>query len=194
MSSKRSVNLHVEGVPNPNAMKFVLENGILVDQPYEFKDLTEATQSPLARKLLMLRYVDRVMINRNYITVLKVVKESEPWKDLLFEVRSLIHQHLERNDPILYIGTKALRHIPSEDAIIVMVKQLLDRQIRPAAQEDGGDILFESYENGILNLTMHGSCHGCPYVMNTMKDGVEKLITNMIPEVKRVTATANNVL
>ena len=193
MSSTRRVHLHVEGVPNPNAMKFVLENGILVDQPYEFSDLTEAAQSPLARKLLMLRYVDRVMINRNYITVLKVVKESLPWKDLLFEVRMLIQQHLERNDPILYIGTRALRHIPSEDAVIVMVRELLDRQVRPAAQEDGGDILFESYRNGILNLTMHGSCHGCPYVMNTMKDGVEKLITHMIPEVKRVTATANNV-
>ena len=194
MSNNRQVHLHVEGVPNPNSMKFVLENGILVDRPYEFNNLNEASQSPLARKLLMLRYVDKVLINRNYVSVLKLAKESQPWRELVFEVKMLIQQHLERNEPIMYIGTQALHHTPSEDPIIDMVRQLLDRQIRPAAQEDGGDILFESYNDGILNLTMHGSCHGCPYVLNTMKDGVEKLITQMIPEVKRVTATGNNVL
>ena len=76
-SPKRKAILHIEGVPNPNAMKFVLENGILTDTPYEFTSLADTMNSPLAQKLMMFRYIDRVMLNRNYITVVKQAT-SEP--------------------------------------------------------------------------------------------------------------------
>lgn len=189
----RRVHLHIEGVPNPLAMKFVLENGILTEDAFEFRTYKEAAVSPLARKLLLLRYVDRVLINRNYITVLKDNSPEPAWQEVLLEVRMLIQQHLENNDPILYMGSEAISHEKSDDVIIEMIVDLLDKHIRPAAQEDGGDILFESYGNGVLNLSMHGSCHGCPYVMETLKKGVEPLITNMIPEIQKVVARGNGV-
>lgn len=191
---KREVMLRMEGVPNPNAMRFVLENGVLVDKPYEFLSLGEAKVSPLARKLLMLRYVDRVLLNRNYLTVVKKINQSPAWDKILYDLRTIISSHLEQNEPILFLGASTIEHVRSDDVIVKLITDLLDQKIRPAAQEDGGDILFESYQNGILNLSMHGACHQCPYAIQTMKDGVEKVLTSLIPEVKQVTALENNVV
>ncbi|RMG55716.1 MAG: NifU family protein [Bacteroidetes bacterium] len=191
---KRTVNLHVEGVPNPDAMKFVLENGTLVDEPYEFTSLTDAELSPLARRLFMLRYVDRVLLNRNYITVLKSSQPGTPaWDEVIFELRALIQQHLEANEPILFLGAAELAHRRTEDEVIALVNKILDQRVRPAAQEDGGDILFHSFQDGVLNLSMHGACHHCPYARQTIKDGVEKLMRHYIPEVQRVVARENRV-
>ena len=186
--------MHTEGVPNPNAMKFVLENGNLVDQPYEFRSYSEATNAPLAKKLLLLRYVDRVLMNRNFITVVKTIKDSPAWDKILFELKMMIEQHLEANEPILYIGVDPILHVRSDEVVVELVRNMLDQHIRPAAQEDGGDILFESFKDGVLNLSMHGSCHLCPYANQTVKEGVEKLLTNMIPEVKKVTAVENMIV
>ena len=183
---KRQVIMHVEGVPNPNAMKFVLENGILSDRPYEFTSYGMAKDSPLASKLLLLRYVNRVLLNHNYVTVVKEEKGSPLWDDILYELRMLIQQHLENDEAILYVGAPELTHPRNDDVIVQLVRDLLDRHIRPAAQEDGGDILFESYQQGVLELSMHGACHKCPYVKDTLGKGVEPLITARIPEVKEV--------
>lgn len=95
----RQVHLHIEGVPNPNAIKFVLENGILTDKPYEFTSIKEAEVSPLARKILMLRYVDRVLINRNHITILKTHQQSPEWDKILMELRFIIQDHLKKMNP-----------------------------------------------------------------------------------------------
>jgi Fe-S cluster biogenesis protein NfuA len=190
----RKALLHIEGVPNPNAMKFVLENGMLVDEPYEFSSWSEAETSPLARRLLMLRYVDRVLLLGNAITVVKDKENSPAWDGILPEVRNLIQSHLDENEPILFLGAKKLAHQESEDPVILLIRQILDRQIRPAAQADGGDIVFDSYQDGVLNLSMHGACHRCPYVMQTMKEGVEKMLLHLVPEIKSVTALENGVM
>ncbi len=189
----RKAHLHIEGVPNPLAMKFVLENGILTEEAFEFQSYQEASVSPLARKLLLLRYVDRVLIFRNHITVLKTPDPATNWDSVLYEVRMLIQQHLEDNEPILYMGSTSLTHERSDDVVVQIIVNLLDEHIRPAAQEDGGDILFESYESGVLNLSMHGACHGCIYVNKTLKKGVEPLIMGLAPEVKKVVARGNGV-
>ncbi|TAE50337.1 MAG: NifU family protein [Bacteroidetes bacterium] len=188
----RRALFHIEGVPNPRAIKFVLENGILTDEPFEYRSYADAATSPLARKLLLFRYVESVLIHRNYITVLKSPTDSPDWEEALPELRMLIQGHLDANEPILFIGANTLVHSTSEGAVLELIRDILDRHVRPAAQEDGGDIFFESYENGVLNLTMHGSCIGCPYVTQTIKEGVEPLIRSIAPEVRRVTATANN--
>ncbi|MEM7511504.1 MAG: NifU family protein [Bacteroidota bacterium] len=190
---KRQVVLHVEGVPNPNAIKIVLENGILADTPYEFSSFGEAKNSPLARKLMMLRYVERVMINFNYVTIVKSRLNSPAWDDILFELKMLIQQHLEQDEPIMYVGTTALHHKRTQEEVLEVVENILDKHIRPAAQVDGGDILVDSYDKGVLNLTMHGACHLCPYAVQTLKQGVEPVLMQMVPEIKRVTAIANNV-
>ncbi len=190
---KRKVVMHVEGVPNPNALKFVLENGLLVDRPYEYTSWKQTESSPLARKLLMLNYVERVMLNRNYVTILKDPQKGPLWETITPELRMIIQGHLEDDEPILYLGAEEVTHQRSDETVVPIIKELLEKQIRPAAQEDGGDIVFESYRNGVLDLSMHGACHGCPYVLDTLKKGVEKLMNHYVPEIKRVTATNNGV-
>ncbi|MDX2282627.1 MAG: NifU family protein [Bacteroidia bacterium] len=191
--TKRTALLHVEGVPNPNAIKIVLENGILADEPYEYRDYREAASSPLAQNLLMLRYVDRVFLNRNYVTLVKT-GDLPRWDEVLPELRAILQQHLEENEPILYLGAQSLQHARSDEVVMELARDLLNRYIRPAAQEDGGDIVIESFSGGVLNLNMHGACHRCPYAPQTMKEGVEKVLMGMIPEIRKVTATGNHVL
>ncbi|GAB4402731.1 MAG: NifU family protein [Bacteroidia bacterium] len=187
----RQVNMHIEGVPNPNAMKFVLENGLLAEEAYEFRSMAEAEYSPLARKLLMLRYVERVLIFYNHVTILKQEQGSPEWQDILPGLRAIIQGHLEANEPVLYIGVEKLAHRNDGDTIESLIRQVLNQRVRPAAQEDGGDILFDSFDNGTLNLSMHGACYHCPHAGQTLKQGVELLMTSLFPEVKRVTATSN---
>lgn len=178
--------MHIEGVPNPRAMKFVLENGILTDRPYEFASLDEAANSPLARRLMMINYVEKVMLNANYITVLKRETGSPEWTEVLPELRGLIQLHLEDNQPILFIGAKAVEHKRSDDIVVDIIVKLLDEHIRPAAQVDGGDIVFENYKAGVLELSMHGSCTACPYMSETIGKGVEPMMKSMVPEVREV--------
>lgn len=185
--AKRTPLLHVEGVPNPNAMKLVLENGVLTDQPYEFTNYGTAEGSPLARKLLLIKYVDRVLIHFNYITVSKKVEGSPSWDDILFQVRAIIHEHLEADEPIIYVGTGHLEHNPSDDdPLLDVVHSMMNRGIRPAAQADGGDIIVEGYENGVLRVSMHGACSGCPYASQTISQGLQPLLNEFVPEVRRV--------
>lgn len=182
----RKVNMHIEGVPNPNAMKFVLENGMLTENEFEFQKFSETGSSPLARKIMMLRYVERVLIYRNYITVLKNPESEIEWQQVLPEVREMIVSHLQQNEPIIYIGAKEVLHNEGTDVLISLIKDLLNEHIRPAAQEDGGDLVFESFEKGIVMLRAVGACHGCVYATQTVKQGVEPLLTSLIPEVKEV--------
>ena len=183
---KKQVNMHIEGVPNPNAMKFVLENGLLTDEPYEFQTYKEASLSPLAQKIMMLRYVDRVMLNKNYVTVLKNPASSPEWNAILFEIRAIIVQHLEADEPILYVGSQTVDHVSSDDIAVKLALDLMNKFIRPAAQEDGGDIVFEKYENGVLYVSMHGACHTCPHIMTTLKQGLEPVLQGTIPEIREV--------
>ncbi|MCI4669729.1 MAG: NifU family protein [Bacteroidia bacterium] len=190
---KRRAFIEFEGVPNPQAIKLVVKNGILTDEPYIYSDWSKAESAPLAKKLLMLRYVDEVFINYNYVSVLK--KEDSPeWDNLLPELRMMIQQHLEDNEPILYLGAEKLEHPKTDDVVLGMAQELLDKKLRPYAHEDGGDFVIESYEDGVLNLRMHGACKRCPYAAQTLKEGVEKLLNTAIPEIKKVVALDNNVL
>lgn len=182
----RKVNMHIEGVPNPNAMKFVLENGVLTENEFEFQKFSETGSSPLARKIMMLRYVERVLIFRNYITVLKNPTSELEWEEVLAEVREMIVSHLQQNEPIIYIGAKEVKHSDSDDVLVELIKELLNEHIRPAAHEDGGDLMFDSFEKGVVTLRMIGACHGCVYASQTVKEGVEPLLTGNIPEVKEV--------
>ncbi|MFK7970056.1 MAG: NifU family protein [Bacteroidia bacterium] len=183
---KRAAILHIEGVPNPNAMKFVLENGVLTDTPYEFASLADTMNSPLAQKLMMFRYIERVMLNRNYVTVLKTAKNSPEWQEIMTDIKSMIQTHLEQDEAILLMGVKENEHTKSDDPVAELVIDLLNKVVRPAAQEDGGDILFDSYDNGVLTIRMHGACHECPYIMQTIKGGVEPAVRSVVPEVKEV--------
>lgn len=183
----RQVQLHIEGVPNPNAIKFVLENGVLSQDSYEFTQFADTGYSPLARKLFMFKYIESVLVFKNYITLRKKADSDIEWEEVLLELKGIVQGHLAANEPILYLGMAKNEHnIPKDEVLGEMIQQVLDGFVRPAAQQDGGDIFFDSYENGVLKLGLKGSCKGCPYINQTVQQGVEPALRQYVPEVKQV--------
>ena len=75
-----------------------------------------------------------------------------------------------------------------DDEIVVQIKELLETRVRPVVAQDGGDITFQGFEDGVLYLTMRGACAGCPSSTMTLKNGIENMMRHFIPEVKRVEA------
>jgi Fe-S cluster biogenesis protein NfuA len=98
----------------------------------------------------------------------------------------MIVSHLEENEPIAYIGIPNIQQPETSDMLEKFIIELLDEHIRPAAQEDGGDIFLESFKDGKLKLNLIGACKGCPYSHQTVQQGVEPLLKSFIPEVKEV--------
>lgn len=182
----RQAHLHIEGVPNPDAIKFVLENGILSQDPYEFTAFSQTGYSPLARKLMMFKYVESVLIHKNYITLRKKQGSKMEWEEVLMELRTLIQSHLEKNEPILYMGFDACQHKRGDDELQELVEEVFNKFVRPLTHEDGGDIFVESYQNGELKLSLHGSCKGCPYVHQTIEQGVVPVLRQYVPQVQKV--------
>lgn len=184
----RQVNLHIEGVPNPSAIKFVLENGVLTQEEFEFVSYAETGYSPLARRLMMFRYIERVLIHKNYITLIKSSAPASPeWEEVLPELRQAVISHLSANEPILYLGMKPVAHAKTEDVMATLAQQIMDVYVRPATQEDGGDILVKSLENGELKLTLKGACKGCPYIHETVGKGIVPLMQEHVPDIKKIT-------
>ncbi len=181
----RQVNLHFEGVPNPQAIKIVLENGVLTQEAFEFTSFSETGYSPLARKLMMYKYVERVLIYKNYITVIKS-NNSPEWEEILPELREAVNTHLSKNEPILYLGKPPIAHGTEDEIMFNLAKQVMDTHIRPFAQEDGGDILLESLENGVLRIALKGACKGCPFIKETVQKGIVAVMNEHVPSIKRI--------
>uniref|UniRef100_UPI0035D06561 NifU family protein n=1 Tax=Bartonella sp. AA81SXKL TaxID=3243438 RepID=UPI0035D06561 len=161
----------------------------------EFRDREEAAKnSPLAAKLFNIPNVNGVFFGYDFITVSK--KEGE-WQHLKPAILGTIMEHFLSGDPV--INTNATRQAQThalneefyneKDADIVLtIKELLETRIRPAVANDGGDITFRGFENGIVYLNMRGACAGCPSSTATLKHGIENLLRHFIPEVVGVEA------
>lgn len=187
-AQKRPVHIYMEANPNPNSMKFVV-NFMLADDGISFDYPTqESTEtSPLANELFNFAAVERVFIAANFITVSK--KEDVEW----FEIQDFIREHIKK---YLESGKSAVTVVYDKDPlfdendseIVKKIKGILDEYIRPAVEQDGGAIVFHSFQDGIVKVLLQGSCSGCPSSTVTLKAGIQNLLTRMIPEVKEVQA------
>ncbi|WP_208441693.1 NifU family protein [Bartonella raoultii] len=187
--------IQTEATPNPATLKFLPGRVVLSEGVLEFRDREEAAKnSPLAAKLFNIPNVNGVFLGYDFITVSK--KEGE-WQHLKPVILGTIMEHFLSGDPVIsnnaMTGAKA-RTLDEEfydekDADIVLtIKELLETRIRPAVANDGGDITFRGFENGIVYLNMRGACSGCPSSTATLKHGIENLLRHFIPEVVGVEA------
>jgi len=162
----------------------------------EFKSEGEAEKSsPLAHKLFALPEVCGIFLGRDFISVTKA--EEADWGDLKPAVLDIVMEHFTLGHPVMLDeALDAVRsdaekaHAPSDldSEIVKQIKELLDTHIRPAVARDGGDVLFDSFEDGIVYLHMQGACSGCPSSTMTLKSGVQNLLQHYIPEVVEVRA------
>jgi Fe-S cluster biogenesis protein NfuA len=196
-NKEKAVSVYAEANPNPESMKFVLSTvllpeGVSVDYP----NVEAASNSPFAQELFNFEYVSRVFIASNFVTVTK--NTDEQWVQLIPELRLFIKSYVEAGGPVFLQDpvveqtqavTDATSELTGEDAIIShKVIDLLENYVRPAVEQDGGNITFKSYKDGVVTVNLQGSCSGCPSATITLKSGIENLLKRMVPEVTEVVA------
>lgn len=183
-----------EETPNPQSLKFVVRNDQdakkLTSEPVAFVDATEAKASPLAEKLFGFPWMAGVFIGQDFITISK--QDWVDWDVLTDPLRSLLEEHLNEGLPLfaeVSASTSAdSAHATSDDPVTQKIMEIIEREVRPAVAMDGGDILFQKYENNIVYLRMKGSCQGCPSSTYTLKMGIETRLKEAVPEIQEVVA------
>ncbi len=176
-----------EQTPNPASLKFLPGREVMASGTANFPDADSARRSPLAERLFALAEVKGVFFGADFITVTK--GEEADWYRLKPTILAVIMEHFTAGRPVL---TTPLEREPesaeADDEIVVQIKELLETRVRPAVAQDGGDITFCDYEDGVVYLHMQGSCSGCPSSLATLKAGIENMLRYYIPEVSEVRA------
>ena len=190
------ISIYTEMTPNPETMKFVANKLLYPGKSIDFADESTAKPSPLAQQLFSFPFIKSVFIASNFITLTKTA-ETEDWQDIVPTIRQFLKEYLEEGKPVvneeeIEAMKQPSRNMPAadDDDVVKRIKELLENYVKPAVEMDGGAIQFKSYENGVVNLTMQGSCSGCPSSTITLKAGIEGMMKRMIPEVKEVVAEA----
>jgi len=180
--------IETETTPNPATLKFLPGRAVMEQGTANFTDAEAATRSPLAVRLFDLGGVTGVFYGADFVTVSK--DDEASWQQLKPAVLGAIMEHFTSGAALL---TKSDAPVPEGDTedegeVVTQIKELLETRVRPAVAQDGGDIIFESYADGIVYLQMHGSCSGCPSSTATLKAGIENMLKHYIPEVVEVRA------
>lgn len=183
----RTMFIQTQETPNPNSLKFipgvkVLEEGQTRDYPTPMSSL----HSQLAKLLFRVEGVKGVFFGPEFITITKVDDEVE-WRVIKPQVYAVIMDFFASGLPVINENEpkdgQEVDDGEEEDETVMMIKELIDTRIRPTVQEDGGDILFMGFENGIVKLKLQGSCTSCPSSVVTLKGGVENMLQFYVPEV-----------
>ncbi len=178
------IQITAEKTPNPNALKFMV-NQTLTKEPYECNSAQKAqNQSTLAYKLLSLPWIVNVFIGENFITVTK-----EDWVDWEPVQEPLIHMMKESilsGSPLVQSKNHSSQPLQPHSTVVEKIKFIINQDIQPAVQRDGGFIQFSKFKDGKLYVELKGACSGCPSAEFTLKQGIEQLIRQEVPEVQEV--------
>lgn len=199
------VNVYAESTPNPSALKFVSSRMLLFEGSAEFHHPSETSNCPLAGGLFAFSGVKSVFISSNFITV---TKEGEiDWYEITNILREYIRSFLMSGEKVFLSDpnpvslpeaaasgsvTPKLERSTSEEADLEeRISQILEEYVKPAVEQDGGEIRLRSFQDGIVTVSLRGSCSGCPSSTITLKSGIENLLKSMMPEVREVVAEAD---
>lgn len=188
--------IETEPTPNPSTIKFLPGRAVMPNGTRDFADPEEAEASPLADALFRLGDVTGVFFGSDFISV--TAGPGVNWADLKPEILGVLLDHFSADLPLFASGTAGDIAVPSDDElpldnpedeeIVVQIKELIDTRVRPAVANDGGDIVYRGFQQGIVYLTMQGACAGCPSSSATLKQGIEQLLKHYVPEVNEVRA------
>ncbi len=180
--------IQTEATPNPATLKFIPGKPVVHGNPIDFRSASDAVNSPLAQRLFAIAGVSGVFLGGDFITV---SKDDGEWQHLKPAILGVIMEHYMSGAPVVMDAaprsSASSEEFEAEDTEIVKtIKDLLDSRVRPAVAQDGGDITFQGYRDGVVFLNMKGSCSGCPSSTATLKHGIENLLRHFIPEVTEV--------
>ena len=191
------ISIYTEMTPNPETMKFVANKLLYPGKSIDFPDEASASPSPLAKELFSFPFIKSVFIASNFVTLTKT-SGTDDWMDVIPTIKQFLKEYLENGGLVVnedelenHVSQAASNAVSGDDDDVVKrIKELLENYVKPAVEMDGGAIQFRSYDNGVVNLALQGSCSGCPSSMITLKAGIEGMMKRMIPEVQEVVADA----
>jgi Fe-S cluster biogenesis protein NfuA len=184
--------IQTEATPNPATLKFIPGRIVMDEGTLEIRDTTRAQSSPLARRLFGIEGVSGVFLGSDFVSVTK--EASNEWQHLRPAVLGAIMEHFLSGDPVMdgplepHASGGEEFFDPGDAQTVETIKELLETRIRPAVAGDGGDITFRGFKDGIVYLTMKGSCSGCPSSTATLKHGIQNLLRHFLPDVREVQA------
>ncbi|HEV7984061.1 MAG TPA: NifU family protein [Xanthobacteraceae bacterium] len=180
--------IQTEATPNPATLKFLPGRPVLPDGVLDIPDAAQAAKSPLAERLFAVPGVTGVFLGSDFITVTKTDSE---WQQIKPAILGAIMEHFMSGAPMLATGAGAAaaedEFFETKDAdTVATIKELIETRVRPAVANDGGDITFRGFKDGIVYLNMKGSCSGCPSSTATLKHGIQNLLRHFVPDVVEV--------
>ena len=180
--------IQTEATPNPATLKFIPGRVVLDGGPMEFASREAASRSPLAEKLFDVPGVTSVFYGSDFVTV---TKASGEWQQLKPAILGAIMEHYMSGAPLLHDASAGAEDADeffeeSDAETVAAIKELIDTRVRPAVANDGGDITFRGFKDGIVYLNMQGSCSGCPSSTATLRHGIQNLLRHYVPEVVEV--------
>jgi Fe-S cluster biogenesis protein NfuA len=181
--------IQTEQTPNPATLKFLPGRDVMGNGTADFATVEAAKRSPLAEHLFTVDGVTGVFLGSDFITVTKAADKD--WHLLKPAILGAIMEHFTSGRPIV-AGVDAASDsegAAEEDSeVVAQIKDLIETRVRPAVAQDGGDIIFQGFEDGIVFLHLQGSCSGCPSSTATLKAGIENMLKHYVPEVVEVRA------
>jgi len=178
--------IQTEDTPNPATLKFLPGREVMgARPPADVPNMDAAAASPLAAALFAIDGVSSVFLGADFIAVSK--NETE-WQHIKPAILQAIMEHFVADLPVMHDDGDMAVADEEDDETVAAIKQILDTRVRPAVAQDGGDIVFHSFEDGIVSLYLRGACAGCPSATATLKQGVENLLKHYVPAVSEVRA------
>jgi len=181
--------IQTEETPNPATLKFLPGRVIMTEGTADFKSREEASKSPLALHLFEVDGIKGVFFGSDFITITK--EDAPSWAVLKPSILSNIMEHFITHQPLFYGERTSIGIDQEDDPIAIQIREILDTRVRPAVAMDGGDIVFDRFEDGIVFVHMQGACSGCPSSSATLKSGIENMLRHYVPEVLEVRAIEN---
>ncbi|MDJ0949616.1 MAG: NifU family protein [Alphaproteobacteria bacterium] len=182
------MQIWTEPTPNPATLKFLTGAAVMPSGTANFPTPESAGRSPLAEALFRIDGVTGVFLGADFITVAKA--DEADWDALEPALTAAIADHFANGRPVLTAAgeDETAAEDGADGEIVAQIRELLDTRVRPAVAMDGGDIVFQGYEDGVVYLYMQGACAGCPSSTATLKMGIENMLKHYIPEVVEVRA------
>ncbi len=180
------MNIQTEFTPNPSSLKFLLGQVVMEKGTADFRNVESAKHSLLALNLFKINGVKGVFFGSDFISITK--GDGHEWQMLKPSILETIMEYYRSGAPIMQKREEDNTDTSNgeDNEAVIKIKEILDTKVRPAVARDGGDITFQSFDNGIVYLHMKGSCSGCPSSTATLKAGIENMLKHYIPEVREV--------
>jgi len=180
------MDIQTEFTPNPSSLKFLPGKIVMEKGTADFRNVEEAKRSPFALNLFKNDGVEGVFFGSDFISITK--SDNLEWQMLKPSISETIIEFYKSGDAIMLQEEedKTGTSNTEDNEAVIKIKEIIDTKVRPAVARDGGDITFQSFDNGIVYLHMLGSCSGCPSSTATLKAGIENMLKHYIPEVREV--------